>query len=148
MSSTSLHIDNKSSKFYRSWFTRQRSSSVATVVPAGHDDYSSWKRRAPGNNNKSSPAPPAPIPINKNLKDYIKFKSALIYCLLNIFDLKSGKILNNYSLRQIRIRNSRNLHIIFLHRNDMIDIKISFIDMCYTNIAPVLRTLVFSLLHK
>ena len=32
--------------------------------------------------------------------------------------------------------------------NVLIDIKISIIDVCYTNMAPIPKTLMFSLLHE
>ena len=40
-----------------------------------------------------------------------------------------------------------NLYIV-LQRNALIDIKISIIDICYTNMAPIPKTLIFSLRHK
>ena len=40
-----------------------------------------------------------------------------------------------------------NLYI-FLQRSALIDIKISIIDICYTNMAPIPKTLMFSLLHE
>ena len=36
----------------------------------------------------------------------------------------------------------------FLQRNALIDIKISIIDICYTNMAPISITLMFYLLHE
>ena len=36
----------------------------------------------------------------------------------------------------------------FLQRNALIDIKISNIDICYTNVAPKSKTLMFYLLHE
>ena len=48
---------------------------------------------------------------------------------------------------QCLIRKNWNLYI-FLQRNVMIDIKISIIDISYTNIAPISKTLMFSLLHE
>ena len=38
------------------------------------------------------------------------------------------------------------ISIIFLQRNALIDIEISIMDICYTNMAPTLKTLMFSLL--
>ena len=37
---------------------------------------------------------------------------------------------------------------IFLQRNALIDIKISIIDICYTNMAPIPKTVMFSLHHE
>ena len=48
---------------------------------------------------------------------------------------------------QYRIRKNWNLYI-FLQRNALIDIKISIIDICYTNMAPISKTLMFNLLHE
>ena len=48
---------------------------------------------------------------------------------------------------QYRISKNWNLYI-FLQRNALIDIKISIIDICYTNVAPISKTLMFYLLHE
>ena len=48
---------------------------------------------------------------------------------------------------QHRIRKSLKLYIVLL-RNALVDIKISIIDICYTNTAPIPKTLMVSLLHK
>ena len=48
---------------------------------------------------------------------------------------------------QYRLSKNWNLYI-FLQRNVLIDIKISIIDMCYTNMAPISKTLMFYLLHE
>ena len=37
---------------------------------------------------------------------------------------------------------------IFLQRNALIDIKISIIDICYTNMTPISKTLMCYLLHE
>ena len=46
-----------------------------------------------------------------------------------------------------RISKNWNLYI-FLQRHALIDIKISIIDICYTNMAPISDTLMFYLLHE
>ena len=48
---------------------------------------------------------------------------------------------------QYRIRKKWNLYM-FLQRNALIDIKISIIYISYTNMAPIPKTLMFSLLHE
>ena len=48
---------------------------------------------------------------------------------------------------QHRIRNSLKLYIV-LQRNALVDIKISIIDICYANTAPIPKTMMVSLLHK
>ena len=48
---------------------------------------------------------------------------------------------------QYRIRKSWNLYILF-QRNALMDIKITIIDICYANTAPILKTLMFFLLRK
>ena len=48
---------------------------------------------------------------------------------------------------QHRIRKKCNLYI-FVQQNALIDIKISTIDICLTNIAPKQKTLMFSLLYE
>ena len=48
---------------------------------------------------------------------------------------------------QCRIGKNWNPYI-FLQRNALIDIKISIIDICYTNVAPISKTLMFYLLHE
>ena len=48
---------------------------------------------------------------------------------------------------QHRIRKSLKPYIV-LQRNALVDIKISTIDICYTNTAPIPKTLMVSLLHK
>ena len=45
------------------------------------------------------------------------------------------------------IRKSLKLYIV-LQRNALVDIKISIIDICYANTAPIPKTLMVSLLHK
>ena len=49
--------------------------------------------------------------------------------------------------RQHPIRKSLKLYR-FLQRNALVDIKISIIDICYTNTAPIPKSLMVSLLHK
>ena len=44
-----------------------------------------------------------------------------------------------HRVEQYRISKNGNLYI-FLQRNDLIDIKISIIDICYTNMAPISKT--------
>ena len=46
-----------------------------------------------------------------------------------------------------RIRKSLQLYIV-LQRNALVDIKISTIDICYANTAPIPKTLMVSLLHE
>ena len=48
---------------------------------------------------------------------------------------------------QYHISKNWNLYI-FLQRNALIGIKISIIDICYTNMAPISKTLMFYLLHE
>ena len=48
---------------------------------------------------------------------------------------------------QYRISKNWNLYI-FLQRNAPIDIKISIIDICFTNMVPISKTLMFYLLHE
>ena len=48
---------------------------------------------------------------------------------------------------QYRITKNCNLYI-FLQRNALIDIKIWIIDICYTNLAPISKTVIFYLLHE
>ena len=48
---------------------------------------------------------------------------------------------------QYRIRQNWNLYI-FLQRKALIDIKISIINICFTNMTPTPKTLMFSLLHE
>ena len=48
---------------------------------------------------------------------------------------------------QYRIRKSWNPYI-FFQINALMDIKISIIDICYANTAPIPKTLMFSLLHE
>ena len=44
-------------------------------------------------------------------------------------------------------RKSWNLSV-FFQRNNLMDIQFSIINICYTNTAPILKTLMFSLLHE
>ena len=48
---------------------------------------------------------------------------------------------------QLRIRKKWNLYI-FVQQNALIDIKISIIDICYRNMAPIPKPMMFSLLHE
>ena len=48
---------------------------------------------------------------------------------------------------QYRIRKNWNPYI-FFQINALMDIKISIIDICYADTAPILKTLMFSLLHE
>ena len=48
---------------------------------------------------------------------------------------------------QYRIRKSIKLFIV-LQRNALVDIKISIIDICFANTAPIPKTLMVSLLHE
>ena len=48
---------------------------------------------------------------------------------------------------QLRIRKKWNLYL-FVQQNALIDIKISIIDICYRNMAPIPKTMMFSLLHE
>ena len=48
---------------------------------------------------------------------------------------------------QYRISKSWNLFI-FLQRNALIDIKISIFDICYTNVAPISKTLMFYFMNE
>ena len=48
---------------------------------------------------------------------------------------------------QYRISKNWTLYI-FLQRNALIDVNISIIDICFTNMAPISKTLMFYLLHE
>ena len=48
---------------------------------------------------------------------------------------------------QLRIRKKWNLYI-FVQQNALIDIKISIIDICYRNMTPKPKTIMFSLRHE
>ena len=48
---------------------------------------------------------------------------------------------------QYRVRKSWNPYI-FFQTNALMDIKISIIDICYANTAPIPKTLMFSLLRE
>ena len=50
-------------------------------------------------------------------------------------------------VEQYRIRKSWNPYI-FFQINALMDIKISIVDICYANTAPIPKTLMFSLLHE
>ena len=54
---------------------------------------------------------------------------------------------NEYYIRGDILKKNWNPYI-FFQRNALMDIKISIIDICYANTAPIPKTVMVSLLHK
>ena len=81
----------------------------------------------------------APPPHDTQLPYDILFITMFYTCLVREVVYHRGE--------QHRKRKKLNPYI-FFQRNALMDIKISIIDICYANTAPIPKTLMISLLHK
>ena len=82
--------------------------------------------------------PPPPVLHNFLLVHHLLPQSTLIFW---------RKLCNTGGGEQHRMRKNWNPYI-FFQINALMDIKISIIDICYANTAPIPKSLVFSLLHE